>query len=340
MYFLGPSCSDILTFAMLQTDGGYLGLDFQTFFSAVVSGAPGVYVAALVEDAGIETDMVVRPGQRVSIGSDPSLPQPARWGGGDFTVQQRSSLTLRSVAVDSSLSVVGGGVAALIACSGRVNGMTVTDSGFSIDSVSTTTLGGTISLSNAGTVVLEDKVLDEGAQLMVGDGTMLSMRACGGQVTGLTVTDSSFSIDGASTTTLGGTISLSNAGSVVLEDKVFIEGAMLVLGGGTTLSLVQMAMRGELLHLILLNAAPGSSVQMTELSLRDSEGELRVVSGVAMVEANGISYLPPDFLPSVRNAPRPVCARHQLFCVREVDLKKRLAKKSHFLPLLNCCHCS
>ena len=40
---------------MLQTDGGYLGSDFEAFFSAVVSGAAGVYVGVLLHDAGIET---------------------------------------------------------------------------------------------------------------------------------------------------------------------------------------------------------------------------------------------------------------------------------------------
>ena len=49
------------------TDGGYLGSDFQAFFSAVVSGAAGVYVGMLVEDAGISTALVVTPGQSVSV---------------------------------------------------------------------------------------------------------------------------------------------------------------------------------------------------------------------------------------------------------------------------------
>jgi len=49
------------------TDGGYLGSDFQAFFSAVVSGAAGVYVGMLVEDAGISADLVVTPGQTVSV---------------------------------------------------------------------------------------------------------------------------------------------------------------------------------------------------------------------------------------------------------------------------------
>jgi hypothetical protein len=91
-----------------QTDGGYLGLDIEAFVSALVSGAPGVFAAMLLQDAGIETDLVVRPGQRVSVSGDASLPRPARWGGGGFTVQQRGSLSLSSVEVPGGFSVSGG----------------------------------------------------------------------------------------------------------------------------------------------------------------------------------------------------------------------------------------
>ena len=45
------------------TDGGYLGADFATFFSSVVSGAAGLYTVTLAEDAGIGTDLVIEPGQ-------------------------------------------------------------------------------------------------------------------------------------------------------------------------------------------------------------------------------------------------------------------------------------
>jgi hypothetical protein len=45
------------------TDGGYLGTDFATFFSAVVSGAAGLYAMTLTHDAGIDTDLTIRPGQ-------------------------------------------------------------------------------------------------------------------------------------------------------------------------------------------------------------------------------------------------------------------------------------
>ena len=98
-----------------QTDGGYLGSDFETFFSAVVSGAAGIYVGMLVEDAGITTDLVVRPGQDVSVSGDRSLAEAPLWGGGGFTVQQRGSLSLASVALGASaaLAVTGGGALSL-----------------------------------------------------------------------------------------------------------------------------------------------------------------------------------------------------------------------------------
>ena len=142
---------------MPQTDGGYLGSDFEAFFSAVVSGAAGVYVGVLLQDAGIETDLVVRPGQRVSVSGVASLPRPPYWGSGGITVQQRSSLTLQFVALGGSLGVNGGGTVVMMACAGQLTGLTVTDSSFSMDVASTTTLGGSISLSNAGSVTLESK---------------------------------------------------------------------------------------------------------------------------------------------------------------------------------------
>jgi hypothetical protein len=83
--------------AVSQTDGGYLGADFETFFSAVVSGAPGVYVGLLVEDAAISTDLEIRPGQSVTVSGDRSLPSAPAWGTGGFTVEERGSLSLAYV---------------------------------------------------------------------------------------------------------------------------------------------------------------------------------------------------------------------------------------------------
>ena len=90
-------------------DGGYLGADFETFFSAVVLGAAGVFVGILTEDAGIATDLTITTGQRVSVSGDRALPTAPVWGSGGFTVQQLGSLELTYVAVQATkLSVLGG----------------------------------------------------------------------------------------------------------------------------------------------------------------------------------------------------------------------------------------
>ena len=86
----------------------------QTFLSAVISGASGVFAVMLLQDAGISTALVVRPGQDVSVSGDRSMAQPPLWGSGGFTVQQRGALGLSFVALGGSaavtaLAVTGGG---------------------------------------------------------------------------------------------------------------------------------------------------------------------------------------------------------------------------------------
>ena len=62
----------------------------------------------LMEDAGISTDLIITPGQTVSVTGDRSLAQPPLWGSGGFTVQERGSLTVAYVTVQSDLTVLGG----------------------------------------------------------------------------------------------------------------------------------------------------------------------------------------------------------------------------------------
>ena len=99
------------------SEGGYLGSDFASFFSAVVSGAAGSYIVMLMGDAGIGTDLVIQPGQDVRISGDPSLAVAPSWGSGGFTVRQTGLLSLVGVEVGritvlgaGSLSISGGGV--------------------------------------------------------------------------------------------------------------------------------------------------------------------------------------------------------------------------------------
>ena len=56
-----------------QTDGGYLGVDIETFFSSVTSGASGVFSVTLLEDAGISAGSTLRL-------SAVTLPESLDWG--------------------------------------------------------------------------------------------------------------------------------------------------------------------------------------------------------------------------------------------------------------------
>ena len=85
-----------------------MGADFETFFSAIVSGAAGLYVGMLLQDAYITTDLSIRPGQQVRVNGDVSLTQAPLWGSGSFEVQARASISLTYVALGGGISVVGG----------------------------------------------------------------------------------------------------------------------------------------------------------------------------------------------------------------------------------------
>jgi hypothetical protein len=80
------------------SEGGYLGSDFASFFSAVVSGAAGSYIVALAADAGISTDLRIEPGQDVHISGEQSLPGAivTDWGQGGFAIQQFTGIPRRS----------------------------------------------------------------------------------------------------------------------------------------------------------------------------------------------------------------------------------------------------
>ena len=95
-----------------------MGADFETFFSAVVSGAAGLYVGMLVNNVGINTMLIITPGQTVSINGDRALPQAPSWGSGGFTVQERGSVLLTYVTLEAvaRLLVTGGGALRLVDC--------------------------------------------------------------------------------------------------------------------------------------------------------------------------------------------------------------------------------
>jgi hypothetical protein len=91
--------------------GGYIGDDFQAFFSSVVSGAAGTYLTTLRMDAGISTDLTIEPGQAVVVSGDrEKLGVAPRWGSGGFTVRQFGSLALTYVGLgDSTITLRSGG---------------------------------------------------------------------------------------------------------------------------------------------------------------------------------------------------------------------------------------
>lgn len=62
-----------------QAQGGFIGADTKTFFSAVTSAAPGVFHLLLTMDAVITTALTIHPGQVVSIKGDEMLPRAPLW---------------------------------------------------------------------------------------------------------------------------------------------------------------------------------------------------------------------------------------------------------------------
>jgi hypothetical protein len=153
----------------LQTDGGFLGFDFDTFFSAVVTGAAGVYVGMLVEDGGIRTALTITPGQTVIVNGDQSLPGAPLWGRGELTVQERGSLSMVYTGLQGPLTVQVGGELKLTRCvlgghDVSVAGGTLTVVRSSVDTTITIIDGGTASLSGC--------TVDTRASLMIPAGSL------------------------------------------------------------------------------------------------------------------------------------------------------------------------
>ena len=71
----------------------------------MVSGAAGSYIVTLTEDAGINTDLMIQPGQDVRISGDPGLADAPSWGSGGFTVGASGSLSLSRIVVEGNLDM-------------------------------------------------------------------------------------------------------------------------------------------------------------------------------------------------------------------------------------------
>ena len=199
------------------SDGGYIGTDFGSFFSAVVAGAAGTYFSTLTESHHVHTDLSCQPGQAVFIGGDHSLASAPTWGSGGFTVGEAASLSL------SYLTIAGAISASLGAAQLSVSDCTLVDGGaMALQDVSATFTG-----TDFG-----------GRSLSSSDGGSVSIASSLGSIGGIAVADSTFALDAASTVNLGGSISLANAGEVILSQKTFTDAALTV-SGSTALTLSQ-----------------------------------------------------------------------------------------------------
>ena len=83
----------------------YIGDDFGSFFSSVVSGAAGTYMATLTENQDVHTDPTIQPGQAVLVSGDPGLAVAPTWGSGSFTVGELASLSLNYLQIDTLIQV-------------------------------------------------------------------------------------------------------------------------------------------------------------------------------------------------------------------------------------------
>jgi hypothetical protein len=218
-----------------SADGGYLGDDFQAFFSAVVSGASGLYISTLAASLSISTDLTIRPGQSVQITGGASLPVAPTWGSGGFNIAERGLLSLTYLTLAGAISAaVGSGALDLDQCmllppagggagTLRLNNAPTRITGTNFGGRSLSTSGGNVSV--VGCCV-------SGA-VSVSSGSTLTVEMSTGTLTTVTVIGSTFGIDAASAVTFGGSILLDNAGTVTLSGKTFAAGASLTVGGGT-----------------------------------------------------------------------------------------------------------
>ena len=90
--------------------GGYIGDDFGSFFSAVNSGAAGTYMGVLMADAGINTELMIQPGQMVSVRGNSGLAVAPSWGSGTFTVRGMGVLSLSALVIHNYVLNLGGTV--------------------------------------------------------------------------------------------------------------------------------------------------------------------------------------------------------------------------------------
>ena len=82
------------------SDGGYIGTDFGSFFSAVVAGAAGTYFSTLTESHHVHTDLSCQPGQAVFMNRRRPLPGLRAYLGQRWLHGRRGRLALAELSHD------------------------------------------------------------------------------------------------------------------------------------------------------------------------------------------------------------------------------------------------
>eukprot|EP01043_Picozoa_sp_COSAG02_P046624 COSAG02_NODE_4380_length_5425_cov_171.848104_2_plen_803_part_00 len=167
---------DLYSWTGASSEGGYLGSDSASFFSAVTSGAAGCYILTLVADAGIRTDIVIELGQDVHLNGLLSLAEAPAWGSGGFAVQQLAALQLEYVEVDGRVIVESG--ATRLAMMHCVIGDGVFGTGLLVPNGTTVTIADSINAVSFGWVSVQFS-----ARLVVRGGALADNRLVGIAVT-------------------------------------------------------------------------------------------------------------------------------------------------------------
>ena len=176
--------------------GGFLGQNVQAFVSAVISGAAGAYVLTLDGDADVGTDLVIQPGQYVTISGDDGSAEPPSWGSGGFAVGELASLSLAYLTITGAISAaVGASALQLSQC--VLLGVATLQLHNTPSSFVATSFGGQ-SLSTVGGSVSVVECHGALALLSATEGASVSIVTNAGTLGGLTVSGSTFKIDVAS----------------------------------------------------------------------------------------------------------------------------------------------
>eukprot|EP01051_Picozoa_sp_SAG22_P000595 SAG22_NODE_17_length_32684_cov_34.234095_8_plen_587_part_00 len=178
-------------------------------------------------------------------------------------------------------------------------GLSVSGGSFSIDAASTVVLGGVVRFEDATAVQLQGKKLAaetelhiagtdvtltrctivDGSSISVSDGGSLVIQAGSARITGLAVTDASFSMDAASTGALSGELRFDNAEAVTLLDQTLVAAAYIQVSGGSSLSLQRAT-----------GSVSGLQVDSSSFSL-DASSTVSLSGAVAVAGAGSVCIL-------------------------------------------------